>query len=88
MNVASQDAARRARYAVWVAFIAAIGGFLFGYDLALTASANRYLVQVFKLPDDLRQLCDIPYWTYVYYAAVQLRIENPGIWLVLKKLVQ
>ncbi len=49
MSVASWDAAKRARYAVWVAFIAAIGGFLFGYDLALTASANRYLVKVFEL---------------------------------------
>ena len=49
MSDASLDAAKRARYAVWVAFIAAIGGFLFGYDLALTASANDYLRQVFNL---------------------------------------
>lgn len=36
-------------YAFGVAFIASVGGFLFGYDLAIVCGANLYLKEVFHL---------------------------------------
>ena len=36
-------------YAFLVAFVASVGGFLFGYDLAIVCGANLYLKEVFHL---------------------------------------
>jgi SP family arabinose:H+ symporter-like MFS transporter len=36
-------------YAFGVAFVASVGGFLFGYDLAIVCGANLYLKEVFHL---------------------------------------
>lgn len=36
-------------YAFGVAFVASVGGFLFGYDLAIVCGANLYLKDVFQL---------------------------------------
>jgi len=36
-------------YAFSVAFVASVGGFLFGYDLAIVSGANLYLKEVFHL---------------------------------------
>ncbi len=38
-------------YAFAVAFVAAVGGFLFGYDLAIIGAANLYLRDVFQLSE-------------------------------------
>jgi MFS transporter, SP family, arabinose:H+ symporter len=38
-------------YAFGIAFVASVGGFLFGYDLAIIGGANLYLKEVFKLSD-------------------------------------
>ncbi|HPO16294.1 MAG TPA: sugar porter family MFS transporter [Candidatus Hydrogenedentes bacterium] len=38
-------------YAFGVAFVASVGGFLFGYDLAIVCGANLYLKDVFHLSD-------------------------------------
>jgi sugar porter (SP) family MFS transporter len=38
-------------YAFGVAFVASVGGFLFGYDLAIVCGANLYLKEVFSLSD-------------------------------------
>ncbi len=40
-----------ALYAFGVAFVASVGGFLFGYDLAIVCGANLYLKEVFHLSD-------------------------------------
>ena len=42
---------RRTRFALTIAFIAAVGGFLFGYDLSLMSSANIFLLKQFHLTD-------------------------------------
>ena len=39
----------RHAYAFLVAFVASVGGFLFGYDLAIVCGANLYLKEVFHL---------------------------------------
>jgi len=36
-------------FAFYVAFVASVGGFLFGYDLAIVSGANLYLKEVFQL---------------------------------------
>ncbi|MBN2311706.1 MAG: MFS transporter, partial [Candidatus Hydrogenedentes bacterium] len=41
--------ARPSLYAFGVAFVASVGGFLFGYDLAIVCGANLYLKEVFGL---------------------------------------
>ncbi len=41
----------RNRYALIIAFIAAVGGFLFGYDLSITGSAGVYIRSQFNLND-------------------------------------
>lgn len=38
-------------YAFLIAFVSAMGGFLFGYDLALIGGANVYLREQFALSD-------------------------------------
>ncbi|MBX7256013.1 MAG: sugar porter family MFS transporter [Candidatus Hydrogenedentes bacterium] len=38
-------------YAFAVAFVASVGGFLFGYDLAIVCGANLYLKEVFQLTE-------------------------------------
>ena len=38
-------------YAFLIAFISAVGGFLFGYDLAIIGGANVYLREQFHLSD-------------------------------------
>lgn len=43
--------ARPRLYAFGVAFVASVGGFLFGYDLAIVCGANLYLKEVFHLSD-------------------------------------
>jgi len=43
------DAHRRTRYISAVAFTAAVGGFLFGYDLSLIGAANIFLKEQFHL---------------------------------------
>jgi len=43
--------AKETYYAFTVAFIAAVGGFLFGYDLAIMAGANIYLREQFQLSE-------------------------------------
>jgi len=40
---------RPSLYAFGVAFVASVGGFLFGYDLAIICGANLYLKEVFSL---------------------------------------
>lgn len=53
MSQVSQVAAAAAKtshlYAFGVAFVASVGGFLFGYDLAIVSGANLYLKEVFHL---------------------------------------
>lgn len=44
-------ARRTSLYAFGVAFVASVGGFLFGYDLAIVCGANLYLKDVFHLSD-------------------------------------
>ena len=39
------------RYVFSIAFVASVGGFLFGYDLAIMGGANEYLRQQFGLSD-------------------------------------
>ncbi len=48
-QVESADASRPRYFAFAVAFIASVGGFLFGYDLAIVGGANLYLKEVFNL---------------------------------------
>ncbi|HOZ47658.1 MAG TPA: sugar porter family MFS transporter [Candidatus Hydrogenedentes bacterium] len=43
------DVKRSTLYAFGVAFVASVGGFLFGYDLAIVCGANLYLKEVFHL---------------------------------------
>ncbi|MHB8863953.1 MAG: sugar porter family MFS transporter [Pirellulaceae bacterium] len=38
-------------YVFGIAFVASVGGFLFGYDLAIMGGANRYLQQQFRLSE-------------------------------------
>lgn len=38
-------------YTFWIAFVASVGGFLFGYDLAVMGVANQYLKAQFQLDD-------------------------------------
>ena len=38
-------------YAFLIAFVSAVGGFLFGYDLAIMGGANVYLKEQFQLSD-------------------------------------
>ena len=45
------DARRRGSYVFRVAFVAAIGGFLFGFDLGMIGAANVYLRDQFHLSD-------------------------------------
>ena len=54
MNLAAignEDQAHRGTYVRCVAFVAAIGGFLFGYDLAMNGATNLYLRDQFQLDD-------------------------------------
>ncbi|MBI2844582.1 MAG: MFS transporter [Armatimonadetes bacterium] len=46
-----QAARRRSIYAFAITFVAAVGGFLFGYDLALIAAANMFLKEQFHLSE-------------------------------------
>jgi sugar porter (SP) family MFS transporter len=45
----ASGASRSTRFAFVVAFVASVGGFLFGYDLAIVCGANLYLKEVFHL---------------------------------------
>jgi SP family arabinose:H+ symporter-like MFS transporter len=45
----SAEASRSRLFAFGVAFVASVGGFLFGYDLAIVGGANLYLKEVFNL---------------------------------------
>jgi len=45
------DPGRRGSYVFRVAFVAAIGGFLFGFDLGMIGAANVYLRDQFQLSD-------------------------------------
>jgi SP family arabinose:H+ symporter-like MFS transporter len=47
------DRNRRNRYIFAVAFVAAIGGFLFGFDLSLIGAANIYLKDQFHLTEEM-----------------------------------
>ena len=47
----SEKSGRSAAYAFRVAFVAAIGGFLFGFDLGMIPAANVYLKDQFQLND-------------------------------------
>ena len=38
-------------YPFFIAFVASVGGFLFGYDLAIMGGANVYLKEQFQLSD-------------------------------------
>jgi sugar porter (SP) family MFS transporter len=53
MNRASEargaGGGRSSLYAFGIAFVASVGGFLFGYDLAIVCGANLYLKEVFQL---------------------------------------
>ncbi|MHB9036532.1 MAG: sugar porter family MFS transporter [Armatimonadota bacterium] len=52
LDIEEQNAIRRRnRYTLIIAFIAAVGGFLFGYDLSLISSANIFLREQFHLSD-------------------------------------
>ena len=44
---------RRSLYIFAIAFTAAIGGFLFGYDLSLIGAANMYLKEQFNLTEEM-----------------------------------
>lgn len=48
-QAAATGSARPNMYAFGVAFVASVGGFLFGYDLAIVCGANLYLREVFGL---------------------------------------
>lgn len=48
---AHQDAPGRGSYAWLVAAAASLGGFLFGYDLAVISGANIFLKEQFHLSD-------------------------------------
>ncbi len=39
------------QYVFGIAFVASVGGFLFGYDLAIMGGANEYLKQQFQLSE-------------------------------------
>ncbi len=52
-NPSGPDARRRAWYMYAVAFTAAVGGFLFGYDLSLIGAANVYLKDQFHLSPEV-----------------------------------
>ena len=41
--------ARSSGFAFLIAFVASVGGFLFGFDLAIVCGANLYLKEVFQL---------------------------------------
>ena len=47
----SQESGRSSMYVFHVAFVAAIGGFLFGFDLGMIGAANVYLRDQFQLND-------------------------------------
>ena len=47
----SQESGRSSIYVFHVAFVAAIGGFLFGFDLGMIGAANVYLKDQFHLND-------------------------------------
>lgn len=47
----SEDCGDRRTYVRFVAFVAAIGGFLFGFDLGMIGAANIYLRDQFQLND-------------------------------------
>jgi|GEM_PF-79930 len=44
---------QRTRYVFMIAFVAAVGGFLFGFDLSLISGANIYLKDQFSLSDKM-----------------------------------
>lgn len=46
-----ENQGQRGRYVRFVAFVAAIGGFLFGFDLGMIGAANIYLRDQFNLDD-------------------------------------
>ena len=48
---AVQGAQSRKGYAFFIAFVAATGGFLFGYDLVIVTGANQFLKEQFQLSD-------------------------------------
>ena len=52
-NDQQSSARRRNIYIFVIAFTAAIGGFLFGYDLSLIGAANMYLKEQFHLTDEM-----------------------------------
>jgi SP family arabinose:H+ symporter-like MFS transporter len=45
----SEDVKKRARYAFFIAFVASLGGFLFGYDLVIIAGAQIFIHDQFAL---------------------------------------
>lgn len=54
MSVNEQQDPRAAKsngYAFGIAFVASVGGFLFGYDLAIIGGANLYLKEYFQLTE-------------------------------------
>ena len=49
MTATNQDVAKGTRYAFFISFVAAIGGFLFGYDLVIISGVQLFLRQQFVL---------------------------------------
>lgn len=49
MDQRSEDLKKKARYAFFIAFVASLGGFLFGYDLVIIAGAQIFIRDQFAL---------------------------------------
>ena len=52
-DLETRTGSQRRAYVFTLAFIAAVGGFLFGYDLSLIGAANVFLKEQFHLGEKL-----------------------------------